>query len=276
MEEKLKAYQAWLTWALEKPEPTLELNRDDLIWFKSLIDAEIARQSVTDEAEIARHTQECIDHEKALIKIAEMYKATPTDDAVREAIADLETRKKYYDKFIKLTREGSSHHINLPSCEALVKSHGLAIQALRQMQQPTDEAVNKKAAELGMYLATHMDESFKPVPDMINSLCDSIRQMQQPPDEVVRDLVTQLEQQFDCYRIESDGDLYEYNFSEKQLRTVITALRQMQPVEPCEWCRYYCAGEMIAEKLVNGYETELLQDVKFCPSCGRKLKDGDA
>jgi hypothetical protein len=30
---------------------------------------------------------------------------------------------------------------------------------------------------------------------------------------------------------------------------------------------------MISEKLVNGYETELLQDVKYCPSCGRRLAE---
>jgi len=55
----------------------------------------------------------------------------------------------------------------------------------------------------------------------------------------------------------------------------IAALRQMGSTEPCEWCKYYNAGEMISEKLVNGYETELLQDVKFCPSCGRPLEGGE-
>jgi hypothetical protein len=47
--EKLKGYQAWLTWALEKDAPKLELNREDLAWFKEVLDAEIAWQSVIDE-----------------------------------------------------------------------------------------------------------------------------------------------------------------------------------------------------------------------------------
>ena len=57
---------------------------------------------------------------------------------------------------------------------------------------------------------------------------------------------------------------------DKLVADLLTALQQMR-TEPCEWCQYTDADEMISERLVGGHDTELLQDIKFCPNCGRRL-----
>ena len=55
---------------------------------------------------------------------------------IMDAIEDLETRKGYYEKFIQLAQTGQTEHISLPASTALVKSHILAIAALRAQIEP--------------------------------------------------------------------------------------------------------------------------------------------
>ena len=74
---------------------------------------------------------------------------------IMDAIEDLETRKGYYEKFIQLAQTGQTEHISLPASTALVKSHILAIAALRAQIEPGWIKVSDPPKTTGTYLVVY-------------------------------------------------------------------------------------------------------------------------
>jgi hypothetical protein len=116
--------------------------------------------------------------------------------------------------------------------------------------------------------------------EIITDLIDAEIARQSVTDEAVLEAIGILEEPEYWITLVNDwGDVKTQ--PDKQLidacNLAIQALRPMQPVKPCEWCELaeHCEYEVTYFEGDNRWATSRSLMPKYCPNCGRALKDGE-